>query len=129
MANYAQQPTSIVNPVKMENPLSASQRYWARYALVHLCSLFMMRDAAALQKSDISFAIIASFSTSVSWIYEFFEPSTPVIIVTQPNQSGQPTIRNIFPNWVMTVPFLRNGRGCQHMKVGFIGTADSRMPR
>ncbi|KIK34966.1 hypothetical protein CY34DRAFT_608021 [Suillus luteus UH-Slu-Lm8-n1] len=80
-------------------------------------------------KSDISFAIIASFSTSVSWIYEFFEPSTPVIIVTQPNQSGQPAIRNIFPNWVMTVPFLRNGRGCQHMKVGFIGTADSRMPR
>ncbi|KAG2102625.1 tyrosyl-DNA phosphodiesterase-domain-containing protein [Suillus cothurnatus] len=67
-------------------------------------------------KSDISFAIIASYSTSVSWIYEFFAPSTPVIMVAQPDQSGQPTIRNILPNWVMTVPFLRNGRGCQHMK-------------
>ncbi|KAG0694966.1 tyrosyl-DNA phosphodiesterase-domain-containing protein [Suillus ampliporus] len=67
-------------------------------------------------KSDISFAIIASYSTSVSWIYEFFAPSTPVIIVAQPDQSGQPTMRNILPNWVMTVPFLRSGRGCQHMK-------------
>jgi tyrosyl-DNA phosphodiesterase-1 len=86
----------------------------------------MMRDAAALQKFDISFAIIASYSTSVSWIYEFFEPSTQVIMVAQPDQSGQPTIRNILPNWVMTVPFLRKGRGCQHMKVSlffFFGQA------
>jgi tyrosyl-DNA phosphodiesterase-1 len=37
-------------------------------------------------------------------------------MVAQPDLSGQPTIRNILPNWVMTVPFLRNGRGCQHMK-------------
>ncbi|KAG1890452.1 tyrosyl-DNA phosphodiesterase-domain-containing protein [Suillus fuscotomentosus] len=67
-------------------------------------------------KPDISFAIIASYAMSVSWIYEFFAPSTPVIIVAQPDQSGQPTIKNILPNWVMTVPSLRNGRGCQHMK-------------
>jgi hypothetical protein len=80
----------------------------------------MMRDATALQKSDISFAIIASYSTSVSWLYEFFVPSTPVIMVAQPDQSGQPTIRNILPNWVMTVPFLRNGQGCQHMKVSLL---------
>lgn len=79
-----------------------------------------MRDAAVLQKSDISFAIIASYAMSISWIYEFFAPSTPVIIVAQPDQSGQPTIKNILPNWVMTVPFLRNGRGCQHMKVGLL---------
>ncbi|KAG2134937.1 tyrosyl-DNA phosphodiesterase I [Suillus cothurnatus] len=68
-------------------------------------------------KFDISFAIVASYSTSVSWIYEFFAPSTPVIMMAQPDQSGQPIIRNILPNWVMTVPFLRNGRGCQHMKI------------
>ncbi|KAF9235416.1 hypothetical protein BU15DRAFT_89583 [Melanogaster broomeanus] len=68
-------------------------------------------------KSDISFAIISSYSTSVSWIYEFFDPSTPVILVAQPDPSGQATIKNILPNWVMTVPFLRNGRGCQHMKI------------
>ncbi|KAG1777981.1 tyrosyl-DNA phosphodiesterase-domain-containing protein [Suillus placidus] len=78
-------------------------------------STFRLTEVLGL-KSDISFAIIASYSTSVSWIYEFFAPSTPVIVVAQPDQSGQPTIKNILPNWVMTVPFLRNGRGCQHMK-------------
>ncbi|KAL4077535.1 tyrosyl-DNA phosphodiesterase-domain-containing protein [Scleroderma citrinum] len=66
--------------------------------------------------SQISFAIISSFATSVSWIYEFFDPRTPVIIVAQPGESGNAEIKNILPNWVMTVPFLRNGMGCQHMK-------------
>ncbi|KAG2363887.1 tyrosyl-DNA phosphodiesterase-domain-containing protein [Suillus spraguei] len=78
-------------------------------------STFRLTEVLGL-KSDISFAIIASYATSISWIYEFFAPSTPVIIVAQSDQSGQPTIKNILPNWVMTVPFLRNGRGCQHMK-------------
>ncbi|KAI6021080.1 hypothetical protein EDC04DRAFT_2575753 [Pisolithus marmoratus] len=67
-------------------------------------------------KSQIMFAIISSYSTSVSWIYEFFDPCTPVIMVAQPDLSGQARIKNILPNWVMTVPFLRNGHGCQHMK-------------
>ncbi|KAG1744560.1 tyrosyl-DNA phosphodiesterase-domain-containing protein [Suillus paluster] len=97
MANYAQQPTSIPEPRQDGKPT------------------FRLTEVLGL-KSDISFAIIASYSTSVSWIYEFFAPSTPVIIVAQPDQSGQPTIRNVLPNWVMTAPFLRNGRGCQHMK-------------
>ncbi|KAG9308121.1 phospholipase D nuclease [Chiua virens] len=68
-------------------------------------------------KADISLAIISSYSTSVSWIYEFFDPRTPVIIVTQPDSSGQATVKNVLPHWIMTVPFLRNGYGCQHMKV------------
>ncbi|KAF8841337.1 phospholipase D/nuclease [Paxillus ammoniavirescens] len=68
-------------------------------------------------KIDISFAIISSYSTSVSWIYEFFDPHTPVILASQPDQSGRATIKNVLPNWIMTVPFLRNGRGCQHMKI------------
>ncbi|KIK79913.1 hypothetical protein PAXRUDRAFT_36333 [Paxillus rubicundulus Ve08.2h10] len=68
-------------------------------------------------KNDISFAIISSYSTSMSWIYEFFDPHTPVILVSQPDQSGRATIKNVLPNWIMTVPFLRNGRGCQHMKI------------
>lgn len=66
--------------------------------------------------SQISFAILSSYSTSVSWIYEFFDPRTPVIMATQPGALGNAEIKNILPNWVMTVPFLRNGRGCQHMK-------------
>ncbi|KAG8215114.1 tyrosyl-DNA phosphodiesterase-domain-containing protein [Butyriboletus roseoflavus] len=68
-------------------------------------------------KADISFAIISSYSTSTSWIYEFFDPRTPVILVTQPDPSGRAAIKNVLPNWIMTVPFLRYGRGCQHMKI------------
>ncbi|KAG6331157.1 hypothetical protein ID866_7933 [Astraeus odoratus] len=71
------------------------------------------------KNSQISFAIISSYSTSVSWIYEFFEPRTPVILVAQTGPSGEADIKNVLPNWVMTVPFLRSGRGCQHMKVCF----------
>ncbi|KAF8128029.1 hypothetical protein EV363DRAFT_452845 [Boletus edulis] len=67
-------------------------------------------------KADISFAILSSYSTSVSWIYEFFDPRTPAILVAQPDSSGRAAIKNVLPNWIMTVPFLRYGRGCQHMK-------------
>lgn len=66
--------------------------------------------------SQISFAILSSYASSVSWIYEFFDPRTPVIMVAQPGAMGNAEIKNILPNWVMTVPFLRSGRGCQHMK-------------
>ncbi|EGN94780.1 hypothetical protein SERLA73DRAFT_171190 [Serpula lacrymans var. lacrymans S7.3] len=68
------------------------------------------------KKSEISFAILSSYSLSVSWIYEFFDPSVPVIIVAQPDESGQATIKNVLPNWIRTTPFLRYGRGCMHMK-------------
>ncbi|KAI6041821.1 tyrosyl-DNA phosphodiesterase-domain-containing protein [Pisolithus marmoratus] len=67
-------------------------------------------------KSQITFAIISSFVVSVPWIYQFFEPRTPVILVAQPDSSGQASIKKILPNWVATLPFLRNGDGCQHTK-------------
>ena len=56
----------------------------------------------------------------LSWIYEFFDRSVPVILVAQPDQSGEASVKQILPNWVRTVPFLRNGRGCMHMKVSSI---------
>ena len=52
----------------------------------------------------------------VPWLYEFFDPTTPVILVSTPGPSGESSIRNILPNWVRTAPFLRNGYGVQHMK-------------
>ncbi|KAI6160305.1 hypothetical protein EDD17DRAFT_1604441 [Pisolithus thermaeus] len=71
-------------------------------------------------KSQFTFAIISSYSTSVWWIYESLELRAPVIMVAQPDLTGQAGIKNILPNWVMTVLFLRNGHGCQHMKVRFL---------
>jgi tyrosyl-DNA phosphodiesterase-1 len=53
----------------------------------------------------------------LSWIYEFFDRSVPVILVAQPDQSGEARIKQVLPNWIRTAPFLRNGRGCMHMKV------------
>jgi tyrosyl-DNA phosphodiesterase-1 len=71
------------------------------------------------QKSDISFAILSSYSLALSWIYEFFDRDTPVIMVA--HDAARPeAMHTVFPNWIRTVPKLHNGRGCMHMKVCFI---------
>lgn len=64
---------------------------------------------------------MSSYALDFPWIYQFFDPSVPVIMVAQPDASGKESIRNVLPNWIKTTPFLRNGFGCQHMKVGFCG--------
>ncbi|KAI6046630.1 hypothetical protein EDC04DRAFT_1486317 [Pisolithus marmoratus] len=47
-------------------------------------------------KSQITFAIVSPFVVSVPWIYQFFEPRTPVILVAQPDSSGQASIKKMF---------------------------------
>ncbi|KAI5982591.1 hypothetical protein EDD15DRAFT_2202773 [Pisolithus albus] len=79
-------------------------------------SLALRANLTVSKKSQIAFAIISSYSTSVSWIYEFFEPRTPVILVAQPDSPGRAGVKNVLPNWAMTVPFWRNGYGCQSIK-------------
>ncbi|KAF4611889.1 hypothetical protein D9613_003755 [Agrocybe pediades] len=66
--------------------------------------------------SELAFAIMSSYALDFPWIYQFFEPSVPVIMVAQPDASGEATIKNVLPNWIRTTPFLRGGFGCQHMK-------------
>lgn len=68
------------------------------------------------KKSDLSFAILSSYSLDFSWIYEFFDRSVPVIMVAQPDETGQATLKYVLPNWIKATPVLRGGRGCQHMK-------------
>ncbi|RDB17512.1 Tyrosyl-DNA phosphodiesterase 1 [Hypsizygus marmoreus] len=68
------------------------------------------------KKSDLEFAIMSSYSLDFSWIYEFFDRSVPVIMVAQPDPTGQASLKNVLPNWIKTTPFLRGGRGCMHMK-------------
>jgi tyrosyl-DNA phosphodiesterase 1 len=46
-----------------------------------------------------------------------FPPHVPVILIQQPDESGNAKVKNILPNWVMTMPFLRGGRGVMHVKV------------
>lgn len=60
---------------------------------------------------------MSSYALDFPWIYQFFEPSVPVIMVAQPDASGQAEIKNVLPNWIRTTPHLPGGRGCQHMKV------------
>ena len=42
----------------------------------------------------------------------------PVILVQQSDESGNAKVKNVLPNWVMTTPFMRGGRGAMHVKVG-----------
>jgi len=67
---------------------------------------------------------MSSYSLDYSWIYDFFDPSVPVIMVAQPDASGEATIKNVLPNWVRATPFLRAGRGCQHTKVSYFKKHD-----
>ncbi|KAI0283544.1 tyrosyl-DNA phosphodiesterase-domain-containing protein [Russula brevipes] len=69
-------------------------------------------------KSQIELAIISTYALQLSWIYSFFAPSTPVVLVTQPapSESGNATIKEVLPNWIRVTPFLRGGRGVMHMK-------------
>jgi tyrosyl-DNA phosphodiesterase 1 len=62
-------------------------------------------------------AILSSFATNISWIYSMFPPRVPVILIQPPDESGRAKVKNILPNWVMTMPFLRGGRGAMHVKV------------
>ncbi|EIN05149.1 phospholipase D/nuclease, partial [Punctularia strigosozonata HHB-11173 SS5] len=68
------------------------------------------------KKSDVKFAIIAGYCIDWAWLYHFFEPSTPVVVVAQPDTTGARSVKEVLPNWIRTTPPLRGGRGCMHMK-------------
>ncbi|KIM27072.1 hypothetical protein M408DRAFT_330219 [Serendipita vermifera MAFF 305830] len=68
-------------------------------------------------KREISFAILSSYSTDVSWLYSLFDPETPVILINQPRDAGQAEVHNILPNWIMTMPPMRGGKGAMHVKL------------
>ncbi|CAL1698618.1 unnamed protein product [Somion occarium] len=76
--------------------------------------VFRLTDILA-PRDEISFAIISAYCVDFPWMYSFFNPSTPVIIVAQDSQ-GNETMKEVLPNWIKTTPFLRGGRGCMHMK-------------
>lgn len=75
-----------------------------------------------MQKTEIAFAILSTFALDIPWIYSLFDPSVPVIMVSQPDASGKTSVKNVLPNWIKTAPFLRNGYGCMHMKVCYHNT-------
>ncbi|GJE97021.1 tyrosyl-DNA phosphodiesterase [Phanerochaete sordida] len=66
-------------------------------------------------RDEIAFAVVAAYVINLPWFYSFFNRETPVVVVTQ-DPAGNETIKEVLPNWIKTTPFLRGGRGCQHMK-------------
>ncbi|EKM52233.1 uncharacterized protein PHACADRAFT_148739 [Phanerochaete carnosa HHB-10118-sp] len=81
--------------------------------------VFRLTDILA-PRDDIVFAIVSAYVINLPWFYSFFNRGTPVVIVTQDPAAGNETLKEVLPDWIKTTPFLRNGRGCQHMKVTFI---------
>src|ERR1700722_14089079 len=74
----------------------------------------------AMQKSELAFAILSSYALDIAWVYQFFDPSVPVIIGAHPSgeNSSSPSVHYALPNWIKTMPRLRGLYGCMHMKVG-----------
>ncbi|OCB86080.1 phospholipase D/nuclease [Sanghuangporus baumii] len=71
-------------------------------------------------RSEITLAILSSYSNNMDWLYTFFDPTTPIIVVNQPGEDGNSGLRQLAPNLLMTKPFIRNGRGCMHTKVSSV---------
>ncbi|KIP12180.1 hypothetical protein PHLGIDRAFT_124343 [Phlebiopsis gigantea 11061_1 CR5-6] len=67
-------------------------------------------------RHEIAFAVVSAYVINLPWFYSFFNRETPVVVATQ-DPHGNETIKEVLPNWIKTTPFLRGGRGCQHMKV------------
>ncbi|KAF8626669.1 hypothetical protein AX15_004760 [Amanita polypyramis BW_CC] len=68
------------------------------------------------KRSELAFAILSSYSLDWAWIYQFFDPAVPVIMVAQPDATGEATLKYVFPNWIRATVRLPAGRGCMHMK-------------
>ncbi|KAI0030960.1 tyrosyl-DNA phosphodiesterase-domain-containing protein [Vararia minispora EC-137] len=71
-------------------------------------------------KSDVQLAILSSYAIQLSWIYEFFNPGTPVILVAQPatQESSGPTVKQVLPSWIRVTPVFRGGGyGVMHIKI------------
>ncbi|KAG8970149.1 hypothetical protein FRC03_011167 [Tulasnella sp. 419] len=84
-----------------------------------------LRDASAVfrlteilgDKSDIQFIIFSSYCVDIDWLRRIFPTSCPVVYVAQPEtQDGLPSVKDMPLLWVKTMPRLRGGRGCMHMK-------------
>lgn len=69
-------------------------------------------------REELAFAVLSAFVADPTWLYEFFDPATPVVLVLDTTGVGgdvdarEPALKNIFPNWVRVCPPLHNGRGC-----------------
>ncbi|KAF8511258.1 tyrosyl-DNA phosphodiesterase-domain-containing protein [Hysterangium stoloniferum] len=78
--------------------------------------VFRLHDIIG-DKSELAFVILSSYVTQLSWIYSLLPSAVPVVLVGQPDDSGNSSVHNVLPNWVKVTPFLRGGRGCMHIKL------------
>lgn len=60
---------------------------------------------------------MSSYVTQLSWIYSLLPSDVPVILVSQPDETGASSVHNVLPNWVKITPFMPHGRGAMHIKV------------
>ncbi|KAJ7205869.1 hypothetical protein C8J57DRAFT_1484924, partial [Mycena rebaudengoi] len=69
-------------------------------------------------KKELVFTVLSAFVSDPAWLYAFFDPGTPVVLVGHLDDadSRKNALKNIFPNWVRVCPPLRDCRGYMHMK-------------
>ncbi|KAJ7493823.1 hypothetical protein FB451DRAFT_1360519 [Mycena latifolia] len=87
---------------------------------IRLSDLLGPREALAL-------AVLSAFVIDPTWLYGFFNPATPVVLVTDAAMCGgdpdaeEPTLKNVFPAWVRVCPPMPSSgggyRGCMHIKL------------
>ncbi|KAF8513970.1 tyrosyl-DNA phosphodiesterase-domain-containing protein [Gautieria morchelliformis] len=88
--------------------------------------IFRLHDILG-NKSELTFVVLSSFVTQLSWIYSLLPPIVPVLLIGQPDAKGSASVHNVLPNWVRVTPALRGGRGCMHMKFMLLFYKSGRM--
>ncbi|KAF7300378.1 hypothetical protein HMN09_00921100 [Mycena chlorophos] len=80
-------------------------------------------------KEELAQAILCAYVVDPVWLYSFFDPTTPVVLVTDAKMCGAkqdgdergsgPLLRHILPNWVRVCPRVHrigDFDGSMHMK-------------
>ncbi|KAJ7270578.1 hypothetical protein C8J57DRAFT_1322088, partial [Mycena rebaudengoi] len=104
-------------PTRALYPAGALFRVATQYATVAATPAIRLSEILE-NKEELVFAVLSAFVSDPAWLYAFFDPGTPVVLVGHPDDadSRKNALKNIFPNWVRVCPPLRDGRGCMHMK-------------
>ncbi|KAJ7292235.1 tyrosyl-DNA phosphodiesterase-domain-containing protein [Mycena rebaudengoi] len=107
----------LTGPTRALYPAGALFRVATQHVTVAATPAIRLSEILG-NKEELVFAVLSAFVSDPAWLYAFFDPGTPVVLVGHPDDADgrKNALKNIFPNWVRVCPPLRDGRGCMHMK-------------
>ncbi|KAJ7236350.1 hypothetical protein C8J57DRAFT_1530159 [Mycena rebaudengoi] len=87
-------------PTRALYPAGALFRVATQHATVAATPAIRLSEILG-NKEELVFAVLSAFVSDPAWLYAFFDPGTPVVLVGHPDDvdSRKNALKNIFPNW------------------------------